>query len=244
MVADRLPDAAEVESLNAEFANADPASTLRWALSRFNDRVAIGTSFQASGLVILHHAHVHHLPLRCFTIDTGLLFPETIALRDRVTNYFGIEIEVLRPELSLGDQARDFGPELWARRPDTCCTVRKVIPLQAHLLTLDGWVTGLRRDQSAARQRVQRFELYRFDPVRDKSILKINPLADWSRDRVWAYVREHEIPFNPLAQRGFQSIGCQPCTRPVGDHEGERAGRWTGFEKTECGIHTFMEAHV
>ncbi|MBV9489777.1 MAG: phosphoadenylyl-sulfate reductase [Verrucomicrobia bacterium] len=244
MAADCIPDPAELPRLNAEFAQAGPGELLRWAQDRFGARAAIGTSFQASGLVLLHHAATQGLTLRCFTIDTGLLFAESVALRQQVESFFGIVVEVLQPELSLAQQAREFGPELWKRQPDTCCTLRKVLPLQARLATLDAWITGLRQDQGGTRAQVQRLELYQFDPLRDRFILKINPLAGWSKDEVWAYVREHRLPYNPLAERGFRSIGCQPCTRPVGDHEGERAGRWTGFHKTECGIHTFMGAHV
>jgi phosphoadenosine phosphosulfate reductase len=244
MAAAHIPDAAEVQRLNVEFAHTGPAQTLRWAQDRFGRQAAIGTSFQASGLVLLHQAGVAGLQLPCFTIDTGLLFPETVTLRQELETFFGMAIEVLRPELSLEQQAKDFGPELWARQPDVCCGLRKVLPLQERLARLDAWITGLRRDQGGTRQEVQRFELYRFDPLRDKFVLKINPLADWSKEEVWAYVREHRIPYNPLAERGYRSIGCRPCTRPVGDHEGERAGRWTGFGKTECGLHTFMGAHV
>lgn len=239
-----IPDDTEVRRLNAGFEQAAPVELLRWAHSRFDNRAAIGTSFQASGLVLLHQAVSAGLQLPCFTIDTDLLFPETVELRQQVENFFGIRIEVLRPELTLEQQADDFGPELWKRQPDTCCTLRKVLPLQKRLATLDAWITGLRRDQSGARHGIDRLELYRFDPLRDKFVLKVNPLAGWSSEQVWGYVHKHRIPYNPLAERGFRSIGCQPCTRPVGAEEDERAGRWTGFEKTECGLHTFMGTHV
>ena len=244
MAAEPIPDAAEVRRLNVGFEQAAPAELLGWADSRFGCRAAIGTSFQASGLVLLHQAVSAGLNLPCFTIDTDLLFPETVALREQVEKFFGIQIEVLRPELSLEQQANDFGPELWKGQPDTCCTLRKVLPLQKRLATLDAWITGLRRDQSGTRQGIDRLELYRFDALRDKFVLKINPLAGWSTEQVWVYVHEHQIPCNPLAGRGYRSIGCRPCTRPVGAHEDERAGRWTGFEKTECGLHTFMGSHV
>ena len=237
MVADRVPDAEEIRRLNVEFAQAGPAELLGWAQNRFGRRAAIGTSFQAAGLVLMHQAVTHGLELPCFTIDTGLLFPETVALREKLEAFFGIEIEVLRPELSLDEQAKDFGPELWKRQPDTCCSLRKVLPLQRRLATLDAWITGLLRDQGESRHSIERLELYLFDPLRDKKVVKVNPLAGWPKGKVWAYVRDHGIPYNPLVERGFRSIGCQPCTRPVGDHEGERAGRWTGFEKTECGLH-------
>jgi phosphoadenosine phosphosulfate reductase len=244
MLADLIPDAAEVRRLNADFEQAAPVDLLAWAHARFGPRAALGTSFQASGLVLLHQAVSAGIDLPCFTIDTDLLFPETVALRQQVEQFFGIQIEVLRPELSLEQQADEFGPELWKRQPDTCCTLRKVLPLQKRLATLEAWITGLRRDQSGARHGIDRLELYRFDPVRDKFVLKINPLAGWSGEQVRGYVHEHRLPYNPLVEQGFRSIGCRPCTRPVGAQEDERAGRWTGFDKTECGLHTFMGTHV
>ncbi|MBV9998174.1 MAG: phosphoadenylyl-sulfate reductase [Verrucomicrobia bacterium] len=244
MPAELVPDVDDVRRLNAGFEEAAPVDLLRWAYSRFGDRAAIGTSFQAAGLVLLHQAVSAGIHLPCFTIDTGLLFPETVALRQEVEKFFGIQIEVLRPELSLEQQANDFGPELWTRQPDTCCTLRKVMPLQKRLAALDAWITGLRRDQSGTRRGIDRFELYCFDPLRDKFVLKVNPLAGWSAEQVWDYVHEHQIPYNPLVEQGFRSIGCRPCTRPVGAQEDERAGRWTGFQKTECGLHTFMGTHV
>jgi phosphoadenosine phosphosulfate reductase len=243
MPADLIPDAAEVRRLNADFEHAAPVDVLRWAHARFSHRAAIGTSFQASGLVLLHQAGSAGLRLPCFTIDTDLLFPETVALRQQVETFFGIQIEVLRPELSLEQQAGEFGPELWKRKPDTCCSLRKVMPLQKRLATLDAWITGLRRDQSGPRHGIERFELYRFDPLRDKFVLKINPLAGWSGEQVWGYVRAHRLPYNPLVEQGFRSIGCRPCTRDVGAKEDERAVRWTGFDKTECVLQTIMGTH-
>jgi phosphoadenosine phosphosulfate reductase len=179
-----------------------------------------------------------------FTIDTGLLFPETIELKNRLENFFGIVIEPLVPELSLDRQAVELGPNLWESKPDLCCTMRKVMPLQQKLATLDAWVTGLRRDQSSGRNGTQILELYEFDRLRGKNILKVNPLAGWSRDQVWDYIRRHQIPYNPLTDRGFHSIGCQPCTHTVLSGQDERAGRWTGFDKNECGIHTFLGENI
>ena len=125
-----------------------------------------------------------------------------------------------------------------------CCTLRKVLPLQKRLGGLDVWITGLRRQQSEGRERTQIAELYHFDVLRDRCILKLNPMANWSRDQVQDYLREHNIPTNPLASRGYRSIGCVPCTRAVGEGDDERAGRWTGFDKGECGIHTFLGASI
>jgi phosphoadenosine phosphosulfate reductase len=230
----------EVAALSAEFEAASATEILRWAVERFGRSAAVGTSFQGAGLVTIHHAVAAGLPLPVFTIDTGLLFPETLELKTRLESYFGIVIEALVPERSVEQQAEDIAPELWLSNPDLCCTLRKVEPLQKKLNELDAWITGLRREQSAGRSNIHILELYEFDRLREKNVLKINPLARWSRDQVWEYIRHHGIPYNPLMDRGFRSIGCYPCTSAAGSGQDDRAGRWTGFDKTECGIHTFL----
>jgi phosphoadenosine phosphosulfate reductase len=118
--------------------------------------------------------------------------------------------------------------------------MRKVFPLQKKLEQLSVWMTGLRRQQSSTRQKTKILELYHFDVLRDHYILKLNPMANWTRDAIWKYIHDHKIPYNPLHDRGYRSIGCMQCTKPVGAGKDERAGRWTGFDKSECGIHTFL----
>jgi phosphoadenosine phosphosulfate reductase len=230
----------DVAVLAAEFESAPATEILRWAFEQFGDSAAIGTSFQGAGLVTIHHAVLAGLPLPVFTIDTGLLFAETLELKSRLESYFGIAIEALVPERTPEQQAQDIAPELWLKNPDLCCTMRKVEPLQKKLNQLNAWIAGLRREQSAGRGNIQVLELYEFDRLREKNILKVNPLARWTRDQVWEYIRRHGIPYNPLMDRGFRSIGCYPCTRIVISGQDDRAGRWTGFEKSECGIHTFL----
>jgi phosphoadenosine phosphosulfate reductase len=240
MPAALISNPAEVAALSQEFESASANEILRWAYEQFGRSAAIGTSFQGAGLVAIHHAVSAGLPLPVFTIDTGLLFPETLELKARLEAYFGIVIESLVPERTVEEQAQDIAPELWLTSPDLCCTLRKVEPLQKKLNELDAWVVGLRREQSAGRAQIQILELYEFDRLREKNILKVNPLARWSRDEVWDYIRYHGIPYNPLMDRGFRSIGCFPCTRVVLSGQDDRAGRWTGFDKSECGIHTFL----
>jgi len=230
----------EVIALAQEFESASATEILKWTYEQFGSTAAIGTSFQGAGLVTIHHAVAAGLPLPVFTIDTGVLFPETLELKSRLEDYFGLVIEALVPERTMEQQAQDIAPELWLSNPDLCCTLRKVEPLQKKLNQLDAWIAGLRREQSAGRADVQILELYEFDRLREKNILKVNPLARWSRDQVWAYIRQHGIPYNPLMDRGFRSIGCYPCTSVVISGQDERAGRWTGFDKNECGIHTFL----
>jgi phosphoadenosine phosphosulfate reductase len=231
---------AEVAALTQQFESASATEILQWTYAQFGSSAAIGTSFQGAGLVTIHHAVAAGLPLPVFTIDTGVLFPETLELKSRLEDYFGLMIEALVPERTMEQQAQDIAPELWLSNPDLCCTLRKVEPLQKKLSQLDAWIAGLRREQSAGRAEVQILELYEFDRLREKNILKVNPLARWSRDQVWAYIRQHGIPYNPLMDRGFRSIGCYPCTSVVISGQDERAGRWTGFDKNECGIHTFL----
>ncbi|OJV03818.1 MAG: hypothetical protein BGO12_02370 [Verrucomicrobia bacterium 61-8] len=233
-------DLEELRRQSAEFESATLPEILGWCWDRFGMRAAIGTSFQGAGLVAMDVAYAHGYRFPVFTVDTGLLFPETLELKAKIEDRLGITIESLQPEQTLDQQAAELGPELWNRKPDLCCTLRKVVPLQAKLATLDVWITGLRRQQSDVRQKTQIIEVYNFDVLRDRHIVKLNPMATWSRDTVQSYLREHQIPSNALTARGFRSIGCVPCTRPISEGENERAGRWTGFEKTECGIHTFL----
>jgi phosphoadenosine phosphosulfate reductase len=232
--------AAEVQSLDQEYRLRPTEDVLGWAWNNFGQRAAIGTSFQGAGLVIMHLAHKQGLRFPVFTLDTGLLFAETTALRQRLEDFFGYRIEALEPDLTVDQQEQAQGPELWKREPDLCCTMRKVLPLQNKLRHLDAWITGLRREQSDTRAGIGIIELYGFDPVAGHDIIKLNPLARWSREAVWDYIREHGIPYNPLHDQGYRSIGCWPCTQRTLEAGNDRAGRWTGFNKTECGIHTFM----
>ena len=208
----------EAAELDRQFENSSTEKVLEWAWREFGG-----------------------LPLPVFTLDTGLLFPETIELKKRLEDFFKIRIESLEPALTVEQQAAEHGPELWKTKPDDCCWMRKVVPLQKKLATLDVWVTGLRRDQSGTRRGIGILEVYEFDPVLNRDILKLNPLARWKREEVWDYLKKNRIPYNPLHDRGYRSIGCVPCTKPVSEGEDDRAGRWIGFQKTECGIHTFLE---
>ncbi len=230
----------EVRALADCFETSSLVEILTWAWDRFGERAAIGTSFQGAGLVMIHHAVKAGLPLPVFTLDTQLLFPETLETKRRLENFFELKIESLYPDQTPEQQDAELGPELWKTRPDTCCTLRKVVPLQRKLEQLAVWVTGLRRQQSETRDKTRILELYHFDVLRDRYILKLNPMATWSREAIWKYIADHQIPYNPLHDQGFRSIGCWPCTKATASGENERAGRWTGFDKSECGIHTFL----
>jgi phosphoadenosine phosphosulfate reductase len=229
-----------VDALNEQFEMMGTEAVLDWAWRRFGPRAAIGTSFQGAGLVMMHLAKLAGLNFPIFTLDTGLLFPETLDLRKRLEDFFGWKIQSIVPDLSLEQQAEALGPELWTRDPDLCCTSRKVLPLQSKLRELDCWVTGLRRQQSKDRTGIGLIELYTLDAQEGQDIVKLNPMAQWPREAVWRHIRQHKIPYNPLHDQGYSSIGCMTCTRKTVSGEDERAGRWIGFKKVECGIHTFM----
>jgi len=173
-----------------------------------------------------------------YYLDTDLLFPETYALIERVRERYGIEPVAVRTELTLDAQARLHGEALWARDPDQCCALRKVAPQRAFLARYGAWITGLRRDQSDARKELPFIEW----DASSGGLAKINPLADWSEQDVWDYVVAHDVPYNALHDRAFPSVGCLPCTRHVLPGEDPRAGRWPGFDKTECGIHPVSPA--
>ena len=234
----------EVHALSDQFESATLEEILGWVWERFGTRAAVGTSFQGAGLVMLHRAALARLPFPVFTIDTHFLFPETLELKRRLEEFLGIQIASLSPEQTPEQQAAEYGDALWSKSPDLCCTLRKVLPLQKQLGELAAWITGLRREQSETRGQTGILEMYQFDALRERFILKLNPMANWTREAVWSYIRQYKIPYNPLHDRGYRSIGCTHCTRPSGSAENERAGRWTGFEKSECGIHTFLGAGI
>lgn len=234
----------EVRQLAAKFEDAPLTDVLAWLWKRFGTRAAIGTSFQGAGLVMIDHAIRAGFEFPVFTLDTNYLFPETYELKHRLEKYWGIQIEGVQPQLSLEEQAKEYGVDLYKKSPDVCCMLRKVEPLQKKLSQLAVWITGLRRQQSDTREKTQILELYHFDVLRDLYIIKANPMANWSREAVWNYIKEKGIPYNALHDKGYRSIGCWPCTRATDAGENERAGRWTGFDKSECGIHTFLGNNI
>ncbi len=183
----------EIHALAERFEHANLEEILRWAWDKFGTRAGIGTSFQGAGLVMIDHALKAGLRFPIFTLDTQLLFPETVQLQKRLEDYFGVEIESIYPEQTPEQQAAEYGPKLWSVKPDLCCTLRKVMPLQKKLEQLAVWITGLRRQQSETRKKTEILELYHFDVLRDHYILKLNPMANWKREDVWNYIRENKF---------------------------------------------------
>jgi phosphoadenosine phosphosulfate reductase len=210
-----------------------PQEILAWALERYRGRITLACSFGGpTGIVALDMVMELDRSTPVFYLDTGLLFPQTYSLVERVAKRYGIEPIAVSPQLDLADQERLFGPQLWGRDPDACCALRKVAPQRAFLQEFDAWIAGIRRDQSRTRRHaaiVERDERF--------GVVKINPLARWTEREVWAYLRERDLPYNDLHDRGFPSVGCVPCTRAVSPGEDSRAGRWPGRPKIECGLH-------
>jgi phosphoadenosine phosphosulfate reductase len=217
-----LPD---VESMSAE-------ECLLWAYDRFGSRLCLTCSWQKQSSVLVHMVGELGIDIPVVELDTGLFFRETYETRERLVERYGLEL--IRPEIiSIAEQHKHEGPNLWESNPDRCCHVRKVEPLERALKDYDAWISGIRREQSLTRKDAQRVEFSeRYD------VWKIQPLVDWDAKRVDAYIHVNEIPYNPLHDAGYPSIGCIPCTRPVSRDEDERAGRWADSDKIECGIHT------
>jgi phosphoadenosine phosphosulfate reductase len=206
---------------------------LSWAFATYGEDVAIATGMGAESMVLLDIASRINPDMKVFTGDTEFLFPETYDLIDRVEERYGIKIERILSQLSPEEQEREFGPRLWANNPDRCCELRKVAPLRRKLSTLDAWITAIRRGQTPERAGAKKID---WDPK--FNLVKINPLADWTHQQVWSYIVKNDVPYNPLHDRSYPSIGCTNCTRAVRPGEDARAGRWAGFGKTECGLHT------
>ena len=224
---------AELDEINAGLAERGPQQILEWAIRQFSPNLTLACSFGGiSGMVLLDMAVKLAPQIRVFYLDTGFLFPETYALQDEVARRYGIKPVAFQPQLSPAAQALEFGEALWQREPDKCCAIRKVEPNRRALEGMRAWIAGLRRDQSATRRQVRAVE---WDSK--FGLYKINPLWDWTEEMLWIYIRAEEIPYNPLHEQGYPSLGCTNCTRPVAQGEDSRAGRWSGFNKTECGLH-------
>jgi phosphoadenosine phosphosulfate reductase len=221
-----------VRTVQPEAEHWGAAEVVRWGLTEFHPRAALASSFGAEDVVLIDIAARVRPDFRVFTLDTDFLFPETYALLRKIEKAYGIRVERAKSLLTPEQQAQQYGPELWSRAPDQCCNLRKVEPLKTKLGELTAWVTGIRRDQAETRANAKKIE---WDGK--FGLIKLNPLADWTWNQVWEYIRAHDVPYNPLHDRNYPSIGCTYCTRPVQPGEDPRAGRWSGFEKKECGLH-------
>jgi phosphoadenosine phosphosulfate reductase len=220
----RLPDL-DFEAMSAE-------EVLTWAYGEHGDKLCLTCSWQKQSSVLVHMVSELGLEIPVVELDTQLFFRETYETRDRLVERYGLSL--IRPEvISVAEQHRREGQNLWERDPDRCCHIRKVEPLERALAPYSAWISGIRREQALTRadaRKVEWSERY--------GVVKVNPIVDWDSKRVQAYIVVNEIPYNPLHDMGYPSIGCIPCTRPVAQGEDERAGRWSDADKIECGIHS------
>jgi phosphoadenosine phosphosulfate reductase len=224
--------AGQIAKANEQLTGASPQEVLRWAVETFHPRLTMATAFGAEGCCLIHMLAEINPEVRLFNLDTGYQFAETLELRERIKTRYGIEVEYVRPEMTVAEYEEEHGGPLHRIRPDQCCHDRKVLPLRRALVGYDAWISAIRRDQTAHRAVA---DVVQWDAKFD--LVKVNPLLTWTRKDVWEFVLAHEVPYNPLHDQGYPSIGCWPCTRPVGDGEDERAGRWAGSTKKECGLH-------
>ncbi len=228
-----LVDRELLGQINEELIDCSAQEILAWSIRSFMPDLTLACSFGGvSGMVLLDMTVKIDPAVPVFFLDTGFLFPETYNLKEEAARRYNISPLAFQPRLTPQQQAKQFGEALWQREPDHCCEIRKVVPNREALAGKRAWIAGLRRDQGETRRKVkplawdEKFGLY-----------KVSPLWNWTEEEVWDYIEANDVPYNPLHKQGYPSLGCTNCTRPVAAGEHLRAGRWSGFEKTECGLH-------
>ena len=212
----------------------NPIELLKWITDNLpSNKVVMGTGFGPPGIVLLDMLFKVTHDISVFYIDTGFLFDQTYELRDKLQEKYGFQFLRLSTNVSPEMQVAQYGEKLWEKSPDICCNIRKVIPLKNALENYDVWITGIRKKQTEVRNKSELIEFAsRFE------VIKINPLIDWTHDEIWDYINTNNLPYNPLHDNNYPSIGCKQCTSPVCIGDDDRSGRWKGSNKTECGLHT------
>ncbi len=225
---------AEIAEANGRLARATPQAVLRWAAERFHPHLLMATAFGAEGCCVIHMLAEIQPATRVINLETGYQFPETLDLRERIKTRYGIEVEYVRPALTVSEYEAEHGGPLHVLRPDQCCHDRKVLPLRRALERIAplAWISAIRKDQTEDRGLAAVVE---WDAK--FNLVKLNPLLNWTKREVWGFIHTHAVPYNPLHDRDYPSIGCRPCTRAVAAGEDDRAGRWAGKVKKECGLH-------
>jgi phosphoadenosine phosphosulfate reductase len=218
---------ATADDLVPDLEQSSAQEVLEYMVEQFHPRLYVACSFQKEASVIMDMLLKIEPSARFFTLDTGVLFPETYATWKQLEDRYGVKVEV-HQGMTLARQAELHGDELWNSDPDACCGIRKVEPLKEALSQVDAWISGLRRDQSPNRRKTQKLH---WD--KKHGLWKANPLADWTEKDVWRYISDNDVPYNELHDRGYASVGCTHCTLPGSG----RAGRWAGTDKIECGLH-------
>jgi phosphoadenosine phosphosulfate reductase len=229
-----LLDDQGIMAANDLLGSASPQEILRWAVKRFHPRLLMATAFGAEGCCLIDMLSRIEPGVTFINLETGYQFPETLALRERIKDKYGIEVEYIRPEMTVAEYEKEHGGPLYEHRPDQCCHDRKIRPLHEALARHNplAWISAIRKDQTTDRgvagvvQWDKKFQ-----------IVKVNPLLNWTKKEVWGYIVKNEVPYNELHDRDYPSIGCWPCTRAVLPGEDDRSGRWAGKAKKECGLH-------
>lgn len=225
----------ELKALSASFESKSPQDLLAHALGQYRSGIILACSFGAEDVVLLDMIQKINPRTKLFYLDTDFLFAETHAVKTRLIERYSLapdQVIQVKSLLTPEQQAAQHGEALWSRNPDQCCHLRKIEPLERILSGYAAWITGIRRDQAPTRANAG---LVEWD--QKFNLVKFNPLAKWTSDDVWAYIKVHEVPYNELHDRHYPSIGCTHCTSPVMPGEDPRSGRWKNFAKTECGLH-------
>ncbi|MBL8892827.1 MAG: phosphoadenylyl-sulfate reductase [Planctomycetaceae bacterium] len=223
----------ELQAVSETLETASPWEILQWTVDRFGSGFSVATAFGAEGMLIIHWLARIAPQTKIFNLDTGYQFPETLAMVDRVRARYGIQIELVRPELSVEQYEQANGGPVYTLNPDQCCKDRKLGPLRRRLQGVSAWASAIRRDQTPDRAVAP---IVAWD--RKFGLVKVSPLANWTKKQVWQTIVHENVPYNPLHDQGYPSVGCMPCTRCVLAGEDERSGRWAGSKKTECGLHS------
>ena len=225
----------DLAKIGCALEDAEPQEILRWAVASYAPKLTMATAFGVEGCVLM--AMFHELGLHdkvdFFNLDTGYQFPETLEVRARIQEKYGIHVRLVQPAASVDAEEMLRSVPLYQTEPDKCCFQRKLVPLKGAVQGKDAWISSIRRDQTRDRRVAGMVEW-------DKKfeLVKVNPLSNWTKDQVWDYVHNHDVPYNALHDNGYPSIGCWPCTHAVKHGEDDRAGRWSSFTKRECGLHT------
>ena len=222
----------ELAEHNARLETATPQEVIAWASQRFAPRLTMGTAFGPEGMTIIHMLSTIAPETPIFNLETGYQFDETLNMVNRIRKKYGMEVELKRPELTVEQFEEANGGPVYKENPSACCFHRKLVVLRSAARDMDAWISAIRRDQSADRAKAP---IVGWD--KKFGLVKVNPLANSTKQSVWKMIMDEEVPYNPLHDQGYTSIGCAPCTRAVLFGEDERAGRWSGTAKTECGLH-------
>jgi phosphoadenosine phosphosulfate reductase len=222
----------QLDSVSREMETWTPAEILSWSAKAFGTKIAMATAFGAEGGALI--AMLANIPnsVYLFNLETGYQFPQTLELRQKLIDRYGLFVHLVKSDESVEAMENRFGGPIYGTNPDRCCSIRKIVPLRKAIEGYEAWISAIRRDQSSVRADAP---IIAWD--KKFNLVKINPLANWTKKDVWNYIVKNDVPYNPLYDQGYSSIGCEPCTRAVLEGEGERAGRWSGFAKIECGLH-------